>query len=78
MYRNFAEREAQFYEQMVAGRQRPNGAESLIARRDKVVELASLGRSLRTVYLRRSLDQILRTSQPQEDGFSGSEETHAP
>jgi len=78
MYRNFAEREAQFYEQMVAGRQRPNGAESRIARRDKVVELASLGRSLRGVYLRRSLDQILRTSQPQEDGFSGSEETHAP
>ncbi len=78
MYRNFAEREAQFYEQMVAGRQRPNGAESLIARRDKVVELASLGRSLRTVYLRRSLDQILRTSQVQEDGFSGSEKTHAP
>lgn len=78
MYRNFAEREAQFYEQMVAGSQRQIATESRIARRDKVVELASLGRSLRTVYLRRSLDQILRTSQLQEDPAQGSLEAQAP
>ena len=62
MYKNFAEREGQFYEQMVAGSRRQAGSQSMIARRDKVVELASLGRSLRTVYLRRTLDEILRTN----------------
>jgi hypothetical protein len=75
MYRNFAEREAQFYEQMVAGSQRQGGAESRIARRDKVVELASLGRSLRTVYLRRSLDEILRTNTLSEEGSKGLSES---
>ena len=67
MYRNFAEREAQFYEQMVAGSQRQTGSESRLARRDKVVELASLGRSLRTVYLRRTLDEILRANSQREE-----------
>ncbi len=75
MYRNFAEREAQFYEQMVAGSQRQRGAESRIARRDKVVELASLGRSLRTVYLRRSLDEVLRTNTLSEEGSKGLSES---
>lgn len=67
MYRNFAVREAQFYEQMVAGSQRQTGSESRLARRDKVVELASLGRSLRTVYLRRTLDEILRAASQREE-----------
>ncbi|MEY3362371.1 MAG: hypothetical protein RL531_2090, partial [Actinomycetota bacterium] len=71
MYRNFAEREAQFYEQLVFGVVRPREPESPVVARDAVVELATLGRQLRTVYLRRSLDAVLRAEARRHDATSG-------
>jgi DNA-binding transcriptional MerR regulator len=71
MYRNFAEREAQFYEQLVLGVVRPREPESRIQVRDAVVDLASLGRQLRTVYLRRSLDAVLRADARRHDVTDG-------
>ena len=71
MYRNFAEREAQFYEQLVLGVVRPREPESRIHVRDAVVDLASLGRQLRTVYLRRSLDAVLRADARRHDSADG-------
>jgi hypothetical protein len=71
MYRNFAEREAQFYEQLVLGVVRPREPESRIQVRDAVVDLASLGRQLRTVYLRRSLDAVLRADARRHDVADG-------
>lgn len=71
MYRNFAEREAQFYEQLVFGVVRPREPESPVVARDAVVELATLGRQLRTVYLRRSLDAVLRAEARRHDTASG-------
>lgn len=71
MYRNFAEREAQFYEQLVLGVVRPREPESRIQVRDAVVDLASLGRQLRTVYLRRSLDAVLRADARRHDSADG-------
>ncbi|MFM7270133.1 MAG: MerR family transcriptional regulator [Actinomycetes bacterium] len=60
MFRNFAEREAALYEGLALGVLRPRGEASVTRSRDAVVELADLGRSLRTLYLRRALDRILR------------------
>jgi DNA-binding transcriptional MerR regulator len=71
MYRNFAEREAQFYEQLVLGVVRPRAGDSRIQVRDALVDLASLGRQLRTVYLRRSLDSALRADARRHDAADG-------
>ncbi|MFM7059971.1 MAG: MerR family transcriptional regulator [Actinomycetes bacterium] len=71
MYRNFAEREAQFYEQLVFGVVRPREPGSPVVARDAVVDLASLGRQLRTVYLRRSLDAVLRAEARRHDDTGG-------
>ena len=71
MYRNFAEREAQFYEQLVFGVVRAREPESPVVARDAVVELAALGRQLRTVYLRRSLDAVLRAEARRHDTTNG-------
>lgn len=71
MYRNFAEREAQFYEQLVLGVVRARDPESRMQVRDAVVDLASLGRQLRTVYLRRSLDVVLRAEARRHDAADG-------
>jgi hypothetical protein len=71
MYRNFAEREAQFYEQLVLGVVRPRATDSRIQVRDALVDLASWGRQLRTVYLRRSLDAALRADARRHDAADG-------
>ncbi|MFM7617678.1 MAG: MerR family transcriptional regulator [Actinomycetes bacterium] len=71
MYRNFAEREAQFYEQLVFGVVRPREPGSPVVARDAVVELATLGRRLRTVYLRRALDAVLRAEARRTDAADG-------
>ena len=55
-----AEREAALYEGLALGVLRPRGDDSVTRSRDAVVELADLGRSLRTLYLRRALDAVLK------------------
>lgn len=68
MFRNFAEREAGLYEGLALGVLRSRGDASITRARDTVVELAGLGRSLRTLYLRRALDQVLRSDAARETG----------
>jgi hypothetical protein len=52
MYRTFAERESALFSQVLLAYQRQRNPEARARLQDELVELASLGRRLRTVLLR--------------------------
>jgi DNA-binding transcriptional MerR regulator len=60
MYRSFAEREATLYGQVIQGVLRQRNPEARARARDALVDLAGLGRGMRTAFLRRSVDDLLR------------------
>jgi DNA-binding transcriptional MerR regulator len=59
MYRTFAEREATLYGQVIQGVLRQRNPEARARARADVVELAGMGRTLRSTFLRRSVDELL-------------------
>jgi DNA-binding transcriptional MerR regulator len=59
MYRSFAEREATLYGQVIQGVLRQRNPEARARARDDLVELAGLGRAMRTAFLRRAVDDLL-------------------
>ena len=59
MYRSFAEREAMLYGQVVAPVMRQRNPEARVRARDDLVELAQLGRGLRTAFLRRAVGGLV-------------------
>ena len=59
MYRSFAEREATLYGQVIQGVLRQRNPEARARRRDDLVELAGLGRGMRSAFLRRAVDDLL-------------------
>jgi DNA-binding transcriptional MerR regulator len=59
MYRTFAEREATLYGQVIQGVLRQRNPEARARARTDVVELASMGRTLRATFLRRAVDDLL-------------------
>lgn len=59
MYRTFAEREAVLFEQVLLPVLRLKNPEARTEARDAIVELATLGRQLRTVYLGQAARQVL-------------------
>jgi DNA-binding transcriptional MerR regulator len=59
MYRSFAEREATLYGQVIQGVLRQRNPEARARARADLVELAGLGRGLRSAFLRRALDDLL-------------------
>jgi DNA-binding transcriptional MerR regulator len=59
MYRTFAEREATLYGQVIQGVLRQRNPEARARARADLVELAGLGRGLRSAFLRRDVDDLL-------------------
>ena len=59
MYRSFAEREATLYSQVIQGVLRQRNPEARARARADLVELAGLGRGLRSAFLRRAVDDLL-------------------
>jgi DNA-binding transcriptional MerR regulator len=59
MYRTFAEREATLYGQVIQGVLRQRNPEARARARADLVELAGLGRSMRSAFLRRAVDDLL-------------------
>ncbi len=59
MYRSFAEREATLYGQVIQGVLRQRNPEARARARADLVELAGLGRGLRSAFLRRAVDDLL-------------------
>lgn len=59
MYRSFAEREATLYSQVIQGVLRQRNPEARARARADLVELAGLGRGMRSAFLRRSVDDLL-------------------
>jgi hypothetical protein len=59
MYRSFAEREATLYGQVIQGVLRQRNPEARARARADLVELAGMGRSMRSVFLRRAVDDLL-------------------
>lgn len=62
MYRSFAEREATLYGQVIQGVLRQRNPEARARARADLVELAGMGRTLRSTFLRRSVDDLLADS----------------
>jgi len=60
MYRSFADREATLYGQVIQGVLRQRNPEARARARADLVELAGLGRGLRSTFLRRAVDELLR------------------
>jgi DNA-binding transcriptional MerR regulator len=60
MYRSFAEREATLYGQVIQGVLRQRNPEARARARDDLGDLAGLGRGMRTAFLRRAVDDLLR------------------
>jgi hypothetical protein len=60
MYRSFAEREATLYGQVIQGVLRQRNPEARARARETLVELAGLGRGMRTAFLRHASDDLLR------------------
>jgi DNA-binding transcriptional MerR regulator len=59
MYRSFAEREATLYGQVIQGVLRQRNPEARARARENLVELAGLGRGMRSAFLRRAVDDLL-------------------
>jgi DNA-binding transcriptional MerR regulator len=59
MYRTFAERDATLYGQVIQGVLRQRNPEARARARADLVELAGLGRSMRSAFLRRAVDDLL-------------------
>ena len=59
MYRSFAEREAMLYGQVVQPVMRQRNPEARVRAREDLVELAQLGRGLRTAFLRRAVGGLV-------------------
>jgi DNA-binding transcriptional MerR regulator len=59
MYRSFAEREATLYGQVIQGVLRQRNPEARARARADLVELAGMGRGMRSVFLRRAVDDLL-------------------
>jgi DNA-binding transcriptional MerR regulator len=59
MYRQFAEREAVLFEQVLLGVLRQRNPEARARAQSELEELARLGRGLRTAYLRRAVRDVL-------------------
>ncbi len=59
MYRSFAEREATLYGQVIQGVLRQRNPEARAHARADLVELAGMGRGMRSVFLRRAVDDLL-------------------
>jgi DNA-binding transcriptional MerR regulator len=59
MYRSFAEREATLYGQVIQGVLRQRNPEARERARADLIELAGLGRGLRSAFLRRAVDDLL-------------------
>lgn len=59
MYRSFAEREAALFQQVVLPMLKARNPESRKAAHEEIGELAKLGRSLRAVYLRMAVAELL-------------------
>jgi len=60
MYRAFAEREAGLYDQVIAPRLKRKNPEARAEAREDLVDLARLGRALRSVFLRSATSGLLR------------------
>jgi DNA-binding transcriptional MerR regulator len=59
MYRSFAEREAILYGQVIQGVLRQRNPEARARARADLIELAGLGRGMRSTFLRRAVDDLL-------------------
>jgi DNA-binding transcriptional MerR regulator len=59
MYRRFAAREATLYGQVIQGVLRQRNPEARARARENLVELAGLGRGMRSAFLRRAVDDLL-------------------
>ena len=59
MYRSFAEREATLYGQVIQGVLRQRNPEARARARADLIELAGLGRGMRSTFLRRAVDDLL-------------------
>ena len=59
MYRSFAEREATLYGQVHPGGAAPAQPRGARAAPSDLVELAGLGRGMRSAFLRRAVDDLL-------------------
>ena len=59
MYLSFADREAMLYGQVIQGVLRQRNPEARARARADLVELAGLGRGLRSAFLRRAVDDLL-------------------
>jgi hypothetical protein len=59
MYLSFADREATLYGQVIQGVLRQRNPEARARARADLVELAGLGRGLRSAFLRRAVDDLL-------------------
>ncbi len=60
MYRSFADREAGLYDQVIAPRLRRKNPDARAKARADLVDLARLGRALRSVFLREATAGLLR------------------
>ncbi len=59
MFRSIAEREATLYGQVIQGVLRQRNPEARARAREDLVELAGLGRGMRSAFLRRAVDDLL-------------------